>query len=239
MIGENFIAATLDYAFDYERITSEINSCGEFFFDTPAHSGHVEAGLSGRIPFMSESVENYRRIDHGSGDGRLERKELRGIRSLYLRNSTTGDALRNSSYRFTKTLAHASWHWRAELKDRIPYTIECIESLPYDPLGAVRAFACENTFMPTHRDVEPGPDARDRSRAIGISLIPATGGVGMLVWNRAGRCVEEVRGHCIMFDDGCWHGVPMTQGMRITIRVFGELNFERLGGHLDRHFPVA
>jgi len=30
-----------------------------------------------------------------------------------------------------------------------------------------------------------------------------------------------------MFDDSKWHGVPMTRGTRITMRIFGELDLER------------
>jgi hypothetical protein len=37
-----------------------------------------------------------------------------------------------------------------------------------------------------------------------------------------------MHGHCLLFDDSRWHGVPMTRGTRITLRVFGELEFERL-----------
>jgi len=80
----------------------------------------------------------------------------------------------------------------------------------------------------------PGPGYRypySKTRAIGLSLIPATGGVGMLVWNEHKRRVLELRGHCLLFDDSRWHGVPMTRGMRIAMRIFGEIDFERLRPH--------
>jgi len=235
MIPEGFIAATLDYPFDYGRIKSEIRSCKELFLYTPPYQRQVEAGLSGRIPFMSESAENYRRIDileRGAGGS-----ELRGVSIFYLRNSAEGDVLRRSPYGVTKGFGHGSWHWRPELEERIPYTIECIGSLPYKALGLVRVFVCQDPFMPTHRDVEP--DSYDKSRAVGVSLIPATGDVGMLIWNRVARRVEEVRGNCIVFDDSLWHGVPMTRGLRITIRIFGELDFERLGERLTATLVAA
>jgi hypothetical protein len=91
-------------------------------------------------------------------------------------------------------------------------------------------FVSEDTFMPTHRDsgaAAPG-ETVDRSKAIGISLIPATGGVGMDIWDPVEERVHNISGHCLLFDDSRWHGVPMTSGVRITMRVFGDLDVERL-----------
>jgi hypothetical protein len=235
----DFIAAPLDYAFDYDRMAREILSCEEFFADTPPYPYQIDGGLSGEIPFMTESAENYRRIDLYTRAG-IERHALRGARIFYLRNSKDGDVTRDPRFKTTKTHAHASWFWRPELAPRIGYTIECIESLPYRTLGLVRTFVCENTFMPTHRDTVPDParaEPYDRSKAIGISLIPATGEVGMRIWDDAERRVHEVRGHCILFDDSKWHGVPMTSGTRITMRIFGELDSARLSGHFVRVIP--
>jgi hypothetical protein len=238
MAPQGFIAATLDYPFDYGRMAAEIEACREFFVYTPPYTGQVEGGLSGRIPFMSESVDNYRRID--VFEGGVAPRPLRGASIFYLRNSNEGDVVRRSPYGFSKGLSHRSWYWRPELRERIGYTIECIESLPYRTIGVVRTFVCEDTFMPTHRDVQPAADGSyDKSKAIGISLVPATGGVGMLIWNAAARRVEEVRANCLVFDDSVWHGVPMTKGLRITIRIFGELDFDRLAGRTTASLLAA
>jgi hypothetical protein len=233
VLPRDFIGATLDYAFDFGRIEREIRACEEHFVYTAPYQSIVERGLGGALPFLSESADNYRSIDtYLSG---TRRNALRATSSLYLRNSRQHDALRDPSYRFTKALDHRSWFWRAELAAKIPYTIESIESLPYTRLGLVRAFISENTFMPTHRDMAPGPGHRrpySKKHAIGISLVPATGGVGVLVWDESKRRAIDLRGHCLLFDDSRWHGVAMTQGMRITLRIFGELDFERLRPHL-------
>jgi hypothetical protein len=42
-----------------------------------------------------------------------------------------------------------------------------------------------------------------------------------------------------VFDDSFWHGVPMTRGPRITIRIFGELDFDRLAERLTGTFQVS
>ena len=231
------IAATVELGFDYRRIEQEIRACAEFFVDTPPYEGQVERGLSGEIPFMSESQDNYRRIDVYGRDG-VERHELRGAKIFDLRNSSESDVLRDARYSVTKGLSHDSWYWRPEIRERIPYTASCIESLPYRMLGLVRAFVCESTFMPTHRDTVPdGAGKYDRDKALGLSLIPSTGGVGMLIWDDAGRRVHEVRGNCVLFDDSKWHGVPMTRGLRITMRIFGELDHARLRRHFTATFP--
>jgi hypothetical protein len=41
-----------------------------------------------------------------------------------------------------------------------------------------------------------------------------------------------------MFDDSRWHGVSMTRGLRITLRIFGELDYERLSEHLVETIPA-
>jgi len=222
------IGAALALDFDYARMAAEVDRCDEFFIDTPPYQRHIDGALAGAIPFRSESEANYRRIDV-TVEREVRRKELRGVKIFYLRNSSASDVLARPGFAVTKTLGHASWHWRSELAERIPYTTACIESLPYRTLGLVRVFVCDDTFMPTHRDTDPevNPDY-DRSKAIGLSLIPRTGDAGMLIWNRTQRSVHELRGHCLLFDDSNWHGVPMTRGRRITIRIFGELDYARL-----------
>lgn len=218
----DFIAATLDWEFDYARMAREILACEEFFVYTPPYHRQVEGGLSGDIPFMSDSEAHYRAIDTMTEEG-IRKGRLRGVDIFYLRNSTEGDVTRDSRFSVTKELSHESWYWRPELAERLPYTIDCIESLPYRTLGLIRVFVCRDTFMPTHRDTNPR-GGYDRSKAIGISLIPATGGVGMLIWDERARQVREVRGNCLLFDDSKWHGVPKANGTRITLRIFGELD---------------
>lgn len=218
------MAVELEYGFDYPRIAEELLACEEFFTATPPYKRQVDGGLSGDIPFLSESEANYRRIDTCDESG-IHRNGLDGVRITYLRNSTENDVRRDPSFKVTKSLSHASWYWRPELKNRIPYTIQCIQSLPYRTVGLVRAFICNNTFMPTHRDSVPDAEGRyDRSKAQGISLIPMTGDVGMLIWDEDARKVRELRGNCLMFDDSNWHGVPITTGTRITLRIFGDLD---------------
>jgi hypothetical protein len=237
MIPGDFIAAELDYEFDYPRMTREILSCREFFVPTPPYRHQVEAGLSGEIPFMSESSARYRAIDVITDKG-VSRKGLHGVNIFYLRNSTHNDVRRDSRFAVTKKLPHESWFWRPELEERIAYTIECIESLPYRTLGLIRVFVCDDTFMPTHRDTVPEA-GYDKTKAVGVSLVPATGDVGMLIWDAGARSVREVKGHCLLFDDSKWHGVPMTRGTRITMRIFGDADFAALGGHFRARAALA
>jgi hypothetical protein len=238
MLAPNFIGACVDYQFDFARMEREIRACEEYFVYTPPYQGQVDGGLRGSIPFMSESADNYRRLETYC-DG-VRQNELKGVRTIYLRNSRDSDVVSEPRYAITKRLGHDTWFWRPELAPRIPYTIQCIESLPYARIGMIRAFISEDTFMPTHRDMAPGPGHRKpyaKRHAVGISLIPATGGVGMLIWNEREGSVLELQGHCLLFDDSRWHGVPMTRGMRITLRIFGEIDFERLGPRLtESHY---
>lgn len=186
----------------------------------------MDDALSGRIPFVSESVANYESIDTFGADG-IRRNGLASARTAYLRESTELDVRRHPSFKLTKGLPHASWYWRPELADRIPYTIRCIESLPYRAVGLVRAFFYKNTFMPTHRDTIPDADGNyDRRKALGISLVPTTGQVGLRIWDDEKRKAVEFKGNALLFDDSKWHGVPMTTGLRITLRIFGDLELD-------------
>jgi hypothetical protein len=101
----------------------------------------------------------------------------------------------------------------------------------------VRVFVYRDSFLPVHRDTIADTDALDDpGKLLGISLVPARGDVGTLIWDDSGR-VHDLRGQCFMFDDSRWHGVPMTQGLRITLRVFGELDHGRLNAHLVETIP--
>jgi hypothetical protein len=225
-----FCGGQVGYEFDWERMSGEIAACRDCFVYTPPYRSQVARGLASEIPFMSESAENYRRIDtfgsagDGDGDG-----VLRGTSTFYLRASTGHDVRRDGRFSVSKKLDHSSWYWRPELKERLSYTIQCIESLPYRRLGLVRAFVYENTFLPTHRDSPPELGC-DQSQSVGLSLVPATGGVPVLVWEEAGGMVRELHGHCLLLDDSKWHGVPMTAGRRVTIRIFGDLDYAKLPG---------
>jgi len=225
------LAASLDYRFDHARMANEILGTADFFIDTPPYQWQVTKGLAGEIPFRSASREDYLRIDSYGNDG-VERRKLRSAKVFYLRNSTVNDVRRDPRFSVNKNLPHGSWFWRPELAQRIRYTISAIESLPFRHIGLVRSFVWKDTFMPTHRDTVPDAAGRyDLDPALGISLIPSTGDVGMLIWDEARKKVRALAGHCLMFDDSKWHGVPMTRGARITLRIFGELDFESVQQH--------
>jgi hypothetical protein len=42
----------------------------------------------------------------------------------------------------------------------------------------------------------------------------------------------------MIFNDSAWHGVPLTDGTRITIRIFGDANFEDFSKFLNKENVV-
>lgn len=47
------------------------------------------------------------------------------------------------------------------------------------------------------------------------------------------KTIHEVNGNAMLFNDSAWHGVGMVNGMRITIRVFGKIDYQKFLPYLD------
>lgn len=234
------LAAGLNLDFDYEKIKKEMLDLRPYWTYTPPYKDHIDSGLSGLV-FMSESKENYEKIDYIISQGdklppKYIKKELQGQWIYYLRehvDNQTG----THKFAVTKNLSTEGWRWIDQYKDIVPYTIQCIESLPYKHIGCIRVFVTENTFFPTHRDFGMGgpPElSKDYAKTLGLSLIPDTGDVPMSIYSYKQKQVYEVFGNAMLFNDSAFHGVKYTPGLRITIRVFGEIDFSNFQPFIDQ-----
>ena len=239
----SLLAAKLNLSFDYDRMAREIHDCRSQWISTPIWQNWIDMADRGEF-FKVETDAMYERIsrsykDHQGNEQRDER-ELDGFYNLYLTAPETESDFKNRSFNRTKYLAHENWSWRASLKNKIPYTISCIESLPYNKIGLIRVFITENTFFPTHFDYEQYRDTSnttgqdDLTKTLGLSLIPQTGNVPLKIWSNAEMVVKSVEGNAMIFRDSQPHGVPFTADARLTIRIFGDIDFNRLDNFVDR-----
>lgn len=239
LIVTDILAAGLNFDFDYEKIRSEMESLRPFWIYTPPYKASLDGSLSGKI-FMAETKELYDKIDyrsdHTARSSEIVVRELRGQYVFYLRKHK--DNLTNDQrFSYIKTLDTDGWDWIPECQPFIPYTINCIESIGYEKIGCIRVFVTENTFFPTHRDTNAGsssPDiSHDYERCLGLSLIPDTGNVPMMIQSQTDNQVHEIYGNAMLFNDSAFHGVKFTPGIRITIRIFGKIDFQRFEKHID------
>lgn len=236
---KTILAAGLNFNFDNERIKQEILSTRSHWGVSPPWLSNINRALSGQV-FMSESAENYEKIDRLVKDTTVIRRDLKGQYIFYMRShGDNPDQITRFDY--TKQLQTEGWRWREELKPLLPYTIECIESLPYNSIGCIRVFITENTFFATHRDYGWGTEAlsKDYDRCFGLSIIPDTGGVPMKIQSFETGTVHEIPGNAMLFNDSAWHGVGMVEKTRITIRVFGDIDYQSFLPYIDPNSLVV
>lgn len=183
---------------------------------------------------MSESLINYHRADYQNDvTKQVIKKELQGQYIFYLRENleNTKDIKR---FDFTKTLPTDKWVQIDQFKKSLPYTIEYIENLPYKHIGCIRVFITENTFA-AHRDYGWGKNSlsKDYEKCFGLSIIPDTRNVSMKIQSFKDNKVYDIHGNAMLFNDSAWHGVPYVPGLRITIRIFGEIDYQSFIPYID------
>lgn len=200
-----------DLAYDKDLITQEILSCSESFFEIPPYEKWINLGIENKIP-MIESLDRYQSITFIKNE-QIIRKEIPSPRSLYLKSPK----IDFKKYNQLKTFNANCCVWNGEVLDKIPYTKKVIESLPFNTIGIVRVFLTENTFLPTHND-----KTGILKNNLGISLVPISSGSPLIIFDRDSYKRYPVFSSSFIFDDSNLHGIPMVEGIRIDIRIFGE-----------------
>lgn len=225
------LAAKLNLECDYDAITKEILGCASQWRYTPPYKYQLEHELNKE--FDLASTEDYSNIDYtiAPEDGTQIRRGGGGAHIFYLRKCKSTDS---QSFSITKHLPHSDWEWRDDID--ISYTKKFIDSLPFKSLGMIRVFIFSDTFLPVHKDyktTEVLGHSEDYDKCLGLSIIPTTGDVPMKIWsNKLNRAVE-VPGNAMLFNDSVVHGVPKTTGIRITIRVFGDIDYNYFSDKVD------
>lgn len=201
----------LDFEFDKETVVQEIMSCSSEFFDIAPYDHWINLAKNKKI-FMVESLENYENITLEIGGKKIS-KAIPPPRSFYLRNSN----FLEKSYAKSKNQKMDFCVWNPKVMEKLSYTKSVIEKLPFKNIGLVRAFITENSFLPTHHDRINS----DKTKNKGISLVPIHSDSPLMFYDPEKKQINKTLSSAFIFDDSYLHGIPMTKGIRIDIRVFG------------------
>jgi hypothetical protein len=204
----------IEIDYDHDLVMKEILSCRDLFVDIPPYQNWIDLAKQRKI-FMVESKERYDSITVQNKNV-LVKKSIHPPQSFYIKSS---DA-KFQPYSKSKKLNFDNSTWNFLIGDRLKYTKFLIENLPFEEIGLVRVFILENTFLPTHHD----KIICNINSNLGISLVPIHSGSPLMIYDRELDKIESVFSSAFLFDDSNLHGIPMVNGLRIDIRIFGKFN---------------
>ena len=138
--------------------------------------------------------------------------------SIFLRNCPVQPT--EVSFRTAKSVNYDDWTWDYDLN--IPYTRKIIGCMPFLKLGTVRVVYFPDVPCIEHTDWD---DSSDHKHTLGLSLIPNTANTCCNVWSEKLKKYVEIPGNAMLLNDSIKHFVPLGQGTRITMRVFGEIDY--------------
>jgi hypothetical protein len=144
-------------------------------------------------------------------------KETVTAYSLFLRKSPVQTEY---SYRGAKSADFSSWDRDWDLD--IPYTRSIIDAIPFIKLGTVRIVYFPNIPCMEHTDWDNTADVR---HTLGVSIIPDTANTHCNVWSEKENCYVSIPGNAMLLNDSVRHNVPKGNGTRITMRLFGEIDY--------------
>lgn len=148
--------------------------------------------------------------------------------SLFLRTNST---FTDYSYRGAKQAVIESWEWNEDLA--IPYTLSVIKSLPFKTLGAIRVVYFPSVPCVEHTDWD---DPADTKHTLGLSLIPSTADTHCNVWYEKENRYVQIPGNAMLLNDSIKHSVPAGIGTRITMRLFGEIDYSWFEDKIDLNY---
>jgi hypothetical protein len=241
----NLVAAKLNLDLDYKTILDEILSCEFAYVYTPPKDVVINSALENKVFYVAdkEFYKNSDFIDSSNPNtlNNIVTKSIRGPNLFYLRLSRNIVGT-NENYAKSKLRNIDEFDWRTDLLDKIPYTKKVIENI-FTKIGIVRVFVTKDSFIPAHRDYidiedvyhfyNPNHYSTDFKKVLGLSLIPCTGDTPLKIYSPYEKTVIDVPGNAMLFNDSLFHGVPMTNGYRVDIRIFGELDYTQFDNKLD------
>ena len=145
--------------------------------------------------------------------------------SLFLRVSAEHLAY---SYRGAKSADFDSWNWDPDLS--LAYTRSVISSMPWRSLGTVRVVYFPDCACVEHTDWD---DATDVKHTLGLSIIPNTADTHCCVWYEKENRYISMKSNAMLLNDSVRHHVPAGVGTRITMRVFGDIDYAWFTDKID------
>ena len=119
-------------------------------------------------------------------------------------------------FKSAKLISHSEWYWDETLD--IPYIRALVESLHVKTIGMVRAFVLNGPLVMHVDSNEITPT--DISYKVGLTIASKLDHP----MNISDTIVEE---KYIFFNDSLPHGFPEANGQQISIRVFGDFDYDK------------
>lgn len=119
-------------------------------------------------------------------------------------------------FKSAKSITHAQWYWDDSLN--IPYIKSLVKSLPIRTIGMVRAFILNGPLV-MHVDTDENTP-KEISYKMGLTIASKL---------ESAMIMPEitVKEKYIFFNDSVPHGFPDGRGEQISIRIFGEFDYEK------------
>ena len=121
-----------------------------------------------------------------------------------------------TDFKSAKGLDHNQWFWNDRFN--IPYIKELVEALPMSNVGMIRGFILEGPF-PMHTDTNNNTPT-DLSFKLGLTIAARLDDPMILDG-------VEVFEKNILFNDAVLHGFPNAKGKQISIRIFGDFDYDK------------
>ena len=119
-------------------------------------------------------------------------------------------------FKSAKSIPHSDWHWDETLE--IPYIRSLVASLPIRTIGMIRAFVLDGPLVMHVDSNENTPD--DISYSMGLTIASKLESS----MSMPGVTIEE---KYVLFNDSFPHGFPDGKGQQISIRVFGNFDYDK------------
>ena len=121
-----------------------------------------------------------------------------------------------NDFKSAKSIPHSAWYWDNEL--HIPYIQSLVEALPVKTIGMIRAFILDGPLV-MHTDCN-NTTPKDSSYRMGLTIASELQ-VPMSMPD------IEITEKYVLFDDSVPHGFPKGNGRQISIRVFGDFDYDK------------
>ena len=155
-----------------------------------------------------------------------ETTEITTVHSLFLRKDSIPSLASFETQK--KESDNKQWRWADDIC--VPYTQSVIDSLPYTFLKAVCVGYFPNAGLGPHVD---WTDHSDFGNTLGLSIIPSTGDTCCEIWSDSKNQFVSIDGNAMLFNDSITHRVPKSSGLRITVRVFGIIDYSWFDNKID------
>jgi len=120
-------------------------------------------------------------------------------------------------FKSAKSVPHNEWYWDSDLN--IDYFKSIVENLPFKTIGMIRAFSLGGSIA-MHVDSDDTTPT-ELTYNMGLTLAPNL----EIPMSLDGI---EIKEKYILFNDSIAHGFPNATGSQISIRIFGDIEYDKL-----------